>query len=97
MPDRILNIATYRFTPLADLPALRQRLFDTAEAHAVRGTVLLAEEGINLCLAGPPDGDRVIAAGSHSPASIALLIGPVRNWRRGSIRVTASVGISWRR
>ena len=31
MPDRFLNIATYRFTPLADLPALRQRLFDTAE------------------------------------------------------------------
>ncbi len=56
MPDRYLNIATYRFTPLADLPALRQRLFDIAEAHAVRGTVLLAEEGINLCLAGPADG-----------------------------------------
>jgi UPF0176 protein len=56
VPDRFLNIATYRFTPLADLPALRQRLFDTAEAHAVRGTVLLAEEGINLCLAGPADG-----------------------------------------
>jgi UPF0176 protein len=56
VPDRYLNIATYRFTPLADLPALRQRLFDIAEAHAVRGTVLLAEEGINLCLAGPADG-----------------------------------------
>lgn len=56
MPDRYLNIATYRFTPLADLPALRQRLFDIAEAHAVRGTVLLADEGINLCLAGPADG-----------------------------------------
>ncbi len=56
MTARFLNIATYRFTPLADLPALRQRLADVAEAQALRGTVLLAEEGINLCLAGPADG-----------------------------------------
>jgi UPF0176 protein len=52
----VLNIATYRFVPLADLPALRQRLFDAAQAQGIRGTVLLAEEGINLCLAGPADG-----------------------------------------
>jgi UPF0176 protein len=51
-----LNIATYRFTPLAGLPDLRQRLFDAAQARGIRGTVLLAEEGINLCLAGPADG-----------------------------------------
>ena len=56
MSESFLNIATYRFTPLADLPALRQRLFDTAQAHGVRGTVLLAGEGINLCLAGAADG-----------------------------------------
>lgn len=73
MPDRILNIATYRFTPLADLPALRQRLFDTAEAHAVRGTVLLAEEGINLCLAGPPAGIAAwLAAARATPGLEAL-------------------------
>jgi UPF0176 protein len=54
--QRFLNIATYRFVPLADLPALRQRLFDAAQAHGIRGTVLLAEEGINLCLAGPAEG-----------------------------------------
>ena len=56
MTAPFLNIATYRFVPLADLPALRQRLFDTAQSHGVRGTVLLADEGINLCLAGPADG-----------------------------------------
>ncbi len=56
MTDRFLNIATYRFTPLADLPALRDRLFEVADANGLRGTVLLAEEGINLCLAGPADG-----------------------------------------
>jgi UPF0176 protein len=56
VPDPILNIATYRFTPLVDLPGLRQQLFDAARAQDIRGTVLLAEEGINLCLAGPPAG-----------------------------------------
>ena len=56
MTAPFLNIATYRFVPLGDLPALRQRLFDAAQAQGIRGTVLLAEEGINLCLAGPADG-----------------------------------------
>ena len=60
-----LNIATYRFVPLHDLPALRQRLFDHAEAAGLKGTVLLAEEGINLCLAGPPDGVAAWLAALH--------------------------------
>ena len=49
----ILNISTYRFVPLDDLPALRQRLFDTAQARGLLGTVLIAAEGINLFIAGP--------------------------------------------
>jgi len=54
----VLNIATYRFVPLDDLPTLRQHLFGLAEALDLKGTVLLAEEGINLCLAGPESGVR---------------------------------------
>ena len=50
----ILNVAAYRFVALAGLPALRQRLFDAAQARGLLGTVLLAEEGINLVLAGAP-------------------------------------------
>jgi len=49
----ILNISTYRFVPLGDLPALRERLFNAAEQRQLKGTVLLAEEGINLFMAGP--------------------------------------------
>ena len=56
MPPDILNLAGYRFVLLDDLAALRQRLFDGAEAAGLKGTVLLAPEGINLCLAGPADG-----------------------------------------
>jgi len=48
----IVNVAAYRFVPLADLPALRASLYARAEALALKGTILLAPEGINLFLAG---------------------------------------------
>ena len=51
MPD-VLNISGYQFTPVADPPALRDVLHAAAEAGALRGTVLLAHEGVNLFLAG---------------------------------------------
>lgn len=48
----VLNIAAYKFVALDELPALRLRLLAAASQHALRGTILLAEEGINLFLAG---------------------------------------------
>jgi UPF0176 protein len=48
----IVNVAAYRFVPLADLPGLRESLRARAEALALKGTILLAPEGINLFLAG---------------------------------------------
>lgn len=53
MPGSILNISCYLFVSLADAPALRDRLHARAEALELKGTVLIAEEGINLFLAGP--------------------------------------------
>ena len=47
-----LNISTYRFVALDDLPALRDRLEAGADAAGLKGTVLLAHEGINLFMAG---------------------------------------------
>jgi UPF0176 protein len=47
-----LNISTYRFVALDDLPALRDRLEASADAAALKGTILLAGEGINLFMAG---------------------------------------------
>jgi UPF0176 protein len=49
----ILNAATYRFVTLSDATALRERLFGHALGLGLKGTVLLADEGINLCIAGP--------------------------------------------
>ena len=49
----ILNVASYRFVAIDDGPALRDRLHASAAALDLKGTVLLAPEGINLVLAGP--------------------------------------------
>jgi UPF0176 protein len=49
----IVNLSAYRFVALDDLPALRERVLERASALALKGTVLLAPEGINLFLAGP--------------------------------------------
>jgi UPF0176 protein len=48
----VVNIAGYRFLPLGDLPALRQRLARLAKESGLRGTILLSPEGINLFVAG---------------------------------------------
>lgn len=51
----IVNLSAYRFTPFTDeeLPALRDSLLARATDLGLRGTVLLAPEGINLFVAGP--------------------------------------------
>lgn len=48
----ILNIAAYRFVHLPDPKAWQHLLHERAQALGLKGTVLLAEEGINLFLAG---------------------------------------------
>jgi len=54
--------ALYRFARFGDPAALRQPLLDLCEANGVRGTLLLASEGINGTIAGPPEGiERVVA------------------------------------
>ena len=78
----LLNIACYRFVPLDDLPALRQWLLDSAEAGALRGTVMLAEEGINFCLAGPAEGVADWLAWLETDPRLAGLQ-PKRSWSQG--------------
>jgi len=49
---QILNISTYKFVTLHGLEALRDELRAQAQQLGLKGTILLAEEGINLFLAG---------------------------------------------
>lgn len=48
----IANTAAYHFTPVADPDALCATLLERATAAQLRGTILVAGEGINLFLAG---------------------------------------------
>lgn len=47
-----LNIAGYKFIELDHLDALRENLQARCEAVALKGTILLSPEGINISLAG---------------------------------------------
>ena len=47
--------AFYKFVDLPDIAALRHVLLDAARTRGIRGTILLASEGINGTIAGEPD------------------------------------------
>ncbi len=51
---KVLNIAAYKFVSLSQLPEMQAAILEALQTRVLKGTVLLAEEGINLFLAGPP-------------------------------------------
>lgn len=75
----ILNISCYKFTPLPDVQALRENLAECAERLALKGTVLLAEEGINFFLAGPAAAVREFVAHLRCDARFAD-VAPKESW-----------------
>jgi UPF0176 protein len=50
----VLNISAYKFVSLSDTAELRDSVRSHARSFGLKGTVLIATEGINLFLAGPP-------------------------------------------
>jgi len=50
-----LNISGYKFTPLSHLDQLKNELFTHCESLAIKGTILLSEEGTNINLSGAPN------------------------------------------
>lgn len=52
--------ALYKFTPFADPAAIKGPLAAVACANGVKGTLLLAPEGINGTIAGPRDGIEAV-------------------------------------
>ncbi|QDD89400.1 oxygen-dependent tRNA uridine(34) hydroxylase TrhO [Pseudomonas oryzihabitans] len=62
MTDNIVVAALYKFVTLDDYVQLREPLLQTLLAHDVKGTLLLAEEGINGTVSGSRAGiDAVLA------------------------------------
>ncbi|BDT67769.1 hypothetical protein os1_19470 [Comamonadaceae bacterium OS-1] len=77
--NSILNISAYKFVPLPDAPALRELLHGWATELQLKGTILLAGEGINLFLAAPEAGVRGFIARLHADPRFAD-IAPKESW-----------------
>jgi UPF0176 protein len=58
MPETVVTF--YKFVALPDFADLQQPLLDCARQHGLKGTVLLAPEGINSTLAGPAVGIEAV-------------------------------------
>jgi len=69
----ILNIAAYRFVALERLPQLREAMKSRCQALGLKGTVLIAEEGINLFLAGTAANVEAFLAGLCADARFAAI------------------------
>ena len=52
MTDKIVVAALYKFVSLPDYQALREPLLQTLIDNDIKGTLLLAEEGINGTVSG---------------------------------------------
>jgi UPF0176 protein len=69
----VLNVSAYKFVPLDALPARREQLLARCLALTLKGTVLLAPEGINLFLAGTADAVDALLASLRSDPLLADL------------------------
>ncbi|PCK07055.1 MAG: hypothetical protein COA42_16250 [Alteromonadaceae bacterium] len=65
--------ALYKFVALKNYESLRQPLLDTMLAHEVRGTILLALEGVNGTIAGTQAGIDVVLAWLEKTAGLGTL------------------------
>lgn len=75
MPAPIVNLSAYRFTPFAaeELPALREQLLASTRDLGLRGTILLATEGINLFIAGSRPATDAFMSGLRAVPGLADL------------------------
>ena len=69
----IANTAAYHFTPIDDPQTLADQLLESARSHELRGTILVAGEGVNLFLAGAEEGIEAFYAAMHADARFASM------------------------
>jgi len=58
--SRVVNVASYKFVSLQDLQGLRHQFTELTQSHGIKGTILLAPEGINIFLAGEPQSVQTV-------------------------------------
>jgi len=72
-PDSIVVAALYKFVRLSGFEQLQQPLLDLMHANDVRGTLLLANEGINGTVSGPRAGVDTVLDWLKSDERLATL------------------------
>ena len=73
MAARFLNLSAYAFVPLDRLAERREVLRQQAGACGLKGTVLLAGEGLNFFVAGPEAGVRHWLRGLRADPELAAI------------------------
>ena len=68
---QIVNISAYKFVSLDDIETLRPEMRARCDALDLKGTILLAPEGINMFLAGPREAIDGFMAWLHADARFA--------------------------
>ena len=74
MSDQYVVCALYKFVALPDFEQLRQPLLDVMLANDVRGTLLLAKEGINGTVAGKREGIDALLGWLDKQPNLANII-----------------------
>lgn len=80
--DDVLVAAMYRFTSLPSFRELQKPLQTEMRRLDVRGTLLLAAEGINGTIAGPPD-------------SLRQMVQSIRDWRLDGRQPFCELDVKW--
>lgn len=77
--NAILNISAYRFVSLPDAHDIRPGLLALAQRLDIKGTIVLAEEGINLFVAGAPAAVRELLTALQADPRLTDLT-PKESW-----------------
>ena len=96
----IVNIASYRFVAIAQPPLWREPIRARCVALGLRGTVLLAPEGINMFLAGSAEGidgllaylaDEPLFEGSFVELEVKRSLSAAQPFRRMLVRLKKEI------
>jgi UPF0176 protein len=72
--SRFLITALYYFTPLPDFEELRETIYEKCREHEIKGTILLANEGINGTIAGEEAEIRSVLEFLRSDPRLSALV-----------------------